>query len=375
LSNDQLVYWKAINELLTGRLYEKNCLVLEILCNQKMSLEDFFNLPAIDMKAIFKLSDTVIESIQGIIAQIPSLAFEVESLYKQGIEMIALNDQAYPGNIKKLLKKHAPMLLYVKGDKALLNEKIAAVVGSRDVSEKGILFTRNVTGKCVGNSFVISSGYARGVDKIALETALENDGKSIAVIPQGILTFKSDLKKLYARIIEGRVLVMSAFPPNAPWTVGRAMERNKYIYGLAERIYVAETGSNGGTWSGAVEGLKAKQDIFVRCAEQGEKCANNKLIALGAVPVDMNGETISNMNIPLEGEAQLEARLPEILKTLENTEMSTKQVIETFGLVNITSNLLAQKLKQMPSISVATKNQRLVFGIKKDGVYEQMSFM
>jgi len=374
LKYEQLVYWTAISELLPWKIYQKNRLVIDILYTHKISFMDFFNLSAIEKKENFKLSDESVNLIENIVPQIPSVAFQIENLYKQGIEIITLNDKSYPRNFKNFLKKYSPMVLYIKGNKSLLNEKIIAIAGSRDVSNKGILFTQNIAKKCVENGFVVSSGYARGVDKIALNTVVQHGGKSIAVIPQGISTFKNQLKKLYTAIIEGKVLVMSTFSPDAPWAVGRAMKRNKYIYGLAEKVYVAEASSGGGTWSGAVNGLKAKQDIYVRYASQDEKCANNKLIALGAKPVDMNGSMLEDIDIVLQGEAELEARLPEILKTLEKQEMNSKQLIEYFGL-NITPNLLTRKLKQISSINVTTRNRKLCFDAKKDEGYEQMSLL
>lgn len=371
---NKLIYWKAINDLLKWSTYKKNCLILDILYTHKLSFEEFFNLSPSEMKDMFKLPDASIEALKGISSQIPAVAFELESINKQGIEIIALNDEAYSDSLKKLLKKSAPTLLYVKGDKALLNKKTAAVVGSRDVSEKGMIFTKNISKKCVKNNYVISSGYARGVDRIALETALQYEGKSIAVIPQGILTFKSELKKLYAQIVEGKVLVVSTFSPDAPWTAGRAMERNKYIYSLADNIYVAESGSEGGTWAGALEGLKAGQKVFVRYAEPDEKCANNRLIALGAKPVDMDGNELGNVDIPLEGEALLEDRLPEILKTLKERAMNAKQLIEMFEL-DITVNLLARRLKDISIVNSTTRNSCLYFYVGNKSEYEQVSLI
>ena len=374
MNNEMLTYWKSISELLKWKYYEKNSLILDILYKQKMSFEEFFNLSNSDKKEIYGLSDESIKAVSDIYPMIPAVAFEIESLNKQGIDIITLNDPSYPASLKNLLKKHAPTILYSKGNKSLLNERIAAVVGSRDVSEKGFLFTKNITKRCVENNLVISSGYARGVDKVALETALQYNGKSIAVIPQGILTFKSDLKKLYVPIIEGKVLVMSIFPPDAPWTVGRAMERNKYIYSLAESVYVAEAGDRGGTWSGAIEGLKAKQDVYVRYAEPEEKCANNKLIALGARPVDMGGNLVNAIDIPLEGEALLEDRLPQIIKTLEEKPMDAKQMKEMFEL-DITPNLLVRRLKDIPVVNWTMKNKNIYFYVGREREFDQISFL
>jgi len=108
-----------------------------------------------------------------------------------------------------------------------------AIVGSRNVSDKGAEFAKQLARKCASENKVVISGYARGVDRIALETAIENNGMGIVILPQGIMTFKSGFKKLYKYIIEGRILVVSTYPPKAGWSVGLAVGRNVYLYGLA----------------------------------------------------------------------------------------------------------------------------------------------
>ncbi len=76
------------------------------------------------------------------------------------------------------------------------------------------------------------------------------------------------------------------------------MARNGYIYGLAKEIYVAESDANGGTWEGALEGLKRHRAIYVRIPEQNEKNANLKLVEFGALPVTMSGEVDSMTTKP-----------------------------------------------------------------------------
>jgi predicted Rossmann fold nucleotide-binding protein DprA/Smf involved in DNA uptake len=79
------------------------------------------------------------------------------------------------------------------------------------------------------------------------------------------------------------------------------MARNSYIYGLAREIYVAETDSKGGTWEGAMDGLRRHRTVYVRIPEPGETNANRKLIDLGAVPVSMDGVVMN-----LGGESSVE---------------------------------------------------------------------
>ena len=124
----------------------------------------------------------------------------------------------------------------------------------------------------------VVSGFAKGVDKQALDSAIKYKGQSIIVLPQGILTFTSGFKTYYKQIVDGDVLVLSTFFPKAPWQKELAMARNPIIYGLADEIYVAESSEKGGTWSGVVDGLHKKRKIYVRKPGSNEKNANNLLI-------------------------------------------------------------------------------------------------
>jgi predicted Rossmann fold nucleotide-binding protein DprA/Smf involved in DNA uptake len=192
-------------------------------------------------------------------------------------------------------------LLYTKGNKELLNTASVAIVGARKSGERSLLFTDNIAKKAVSEGKAVVSGFAKGVDRQALDSALKYNGKSIIVLPQGINTYTS--KTYYAEINKGNVLVVSTYHPKARWATGLAMDRNKIIYGLADEIFVAESDSKGGTWAGVNDGLKKGRTIFIRNPEPAEKNANAELIKKGAVPVDMDGNLIEDYK-PAEQEKQ-----------------------------------------------------------------------
>ena len=118
------------------------------------------------------------------------------------------------------------------------------------------------------------SGFAKGVDKQALDSAINYKGQSIIVLPQGIMTFGSGFIKYYKQIVDGDVLLLSTFFPKAPWKAELAMARNPIIYGLADEIYVSESSDKGGTWSGVVDGLRKNRKIYVRQTDLYENTAN-----------------------------------------------------------------------------------------------------
>lgn len=236
------------------------------------------------------------EGILEATSEIPNYSFLAEKLIAQGIGIVNVMEQyAYPKVLKDNLKKDAPIIIYTKGNADLLNKDSIAIVGSRNCSKKSLDFTDIIAKRAVSQKSVIVSGFAKGIDKQALDSALKYKGQSIIVLPQGIETYKN--KTYYADIVKGDVLVVSTYHPKVPWSVGLAMDRNKIIYGLAKEIYAAESGDSGGTWEGVLNGIKRGRKVFVRLATNDEKNANNILIDKGAIPVDISGKIIETKNI------------------------------------------------------------------------------
>jgi len=246
-----------------------------------------------EWKNQYNLEYKEIEDLKKTKSELANNAFLAESLSNEGYELIPIISSEYSKTLKENLKAtHAPPLIYIKGNKQIMHEKSIAIVGSRSASDKSLAFTDNIAKLASKEYKVVVSGFAKGVDKQALDSAIIYKGQSIIVLPQGIMTFGSGFKKYYKQIVDGDVLILSTFFPKAPWKVELAMARNPIIYGLADEIYVAESAEKGGTWSGVVDGLRKNRKIYVRKPDISENIANNLLIQKGAIAVDFNGNPI-----------------------------------------------------------------------------------
>ena len=295
-------YWIAVAHLPKWHTERINRFIVQVVHENQMDWSDFFGLDKKEWRNIFAFTDNELADIESAKRDLPRLAFIAEQLQNEGFQIIPVNSPGYPAVLKENLKvKGSPPVLYIKGRKELLQDDAVAVVGSRSAGKIALDFTDRVARKSVKESKVVVSGFAKGVDRQALDSAIAAHGKSIIVLPQGILTFQSGFKKYYEPIVNGDLLVLSTFFPKAGWDVGLAMARNAYIYGLAREIYVAETDSKGGTWEGAMDGLRRHRTVYVRIPEPGETNANRKLIDLGAVPVSMDGVVMN-----LVGESSVE---------------------------------------------------------------------
>lgn len=354
--NKEAPFWMAFAHLQNWRTERINRLIVEILHNKKISFTDFFRMSQTEWQVEFNLSDKEVSDLLNTKNELPNYSFLAESLLEQGFDLIPINSEYYSNTLKQNLKlKFSPPLLYTKGNNKLLNEDTVAIVGSRKASDISLEFTKQIAQKCAKSYEVVVSGFAKGVDKAALDYSLEVNGHSIIVLPQGVLTFGNGFKKYYKQIVEGDVLVLSTYHPKAPWSVGLAMGRNVYIYGLAKKIYVAESNSDGGTWAGVNDGLRKGRRILVRKPEPGEKNANEILIQKGAIPVDSNGEIIENLK-----DDNLEIK---IKKTLSAAPLTAKQIKEQLAL-DIDSRKLSNMLKEFDFVMSEKKNKRLFFRLK-----------
>jgi len=320
-----LVYWILFTHLPRWSTLKTNKLIVRIIHNQKITFEEFFNLSHNEWIEIFKLDDKEINDLEQARKELPNYSFLLEDMLSQGYELIPFNSNDYPKTLKDNLKlKFAPPLIYIKGNKSLLNDDTIAIVGSRKAGKISLEFTKNIAINATKEYKCVVSGGAKGVDQTALDESIKANGHSILVLPQGILTFSSGMKKYYKHIIEGNLLILSTFFPKAGWSTGLAMGRNKYIYGLSKEIYVAESDSKGGTWSGVLEGLKVERIIYIRNPDENEKNANDILILKGGKAVDMNGDLIQ---INQSNEIPLDEKIKNIIKGVALTAKQIKEKI------------------------------------------------
>jgi len=318
-----LVYWILFAHLPRWTTLKTNKLIVRIIHNQKITFEEFFNLSHDEWIETYKLENKEINDLEQGRKELPNYSFLLEDMTSQGYELIPFNSSDYPKALKDNLKlKFAPPLIYIKGNKSLLNDDTIAIVGSRKASERSLEFTKNIAINATQNYQCVVSGGAKGVDQTALDESIKANGHSILVLPQGILTYSSGMKKYYKQIVKGDLLILSTFFPKAGWSTGLAMGRNKYIYGLSKEIYVAESNSKGGTWSGVLEGLKANRKIYIRNPDDNEKNANDLLILKGGKAVDMNGSLIElnqTNEVPLD---------EKIKNTIKGIALTAKQIKE-----------------------------------------------
>jgi predicted Rossmann fold nucleotide-binding protein DprA/Smf involved in DNA uptake len=253
------------------------------------------------------------------------LAIERERLASRGIWTLTRADERYPSKLKERLRALAPPVLFGAGPIEAINRDSVAVVGSRDVDDAGAAFASALGQLCAESELSVVSGAARGVDRIAMDAALEHGGSAVAVLADSL---EESLKRRDTRdrVLTGRLTLFTPSHPSAKFSVAAAMGRNKLIYAVASwAVVVSSALETGGTWAGATENLSAGWvPLFVRAGE-GVPEGNCALIDKGAIPLLLS-DVSESLPLRLAHASQRPDSTPDVVSLL------VKESTPSFGI-------------------------------------------
>ena len=208
---------------------------------------------------------------------------------------ITIKDDVYPECLKEI--SNPPLKLYYKGNLDLLKEeRLIAVVGTRNPSSYGKLCCEYMVKKMTAANITIVSGFAKGIDSIAHKTSLLTDGKTIAVIASGLdIVYPASNLSLY-REIEEKGLILSEYEAGVKPFKSNFPQRNRIIAGLSRGTIVVESKDRGGSLITADLALEFNRDVYAVpgdvFSEYSKGC--NNLIR------DARAKSLSNINELLE---------------------------------------------------------------------------
>lgn len=168
-------------------------------------------------------------------------------------------DEIYPWDLSEIY--NPPALLFYQGNIDLLELPKVAVVGSRDSSKLGNQSVQKII-KELNNELIIVSGLARGIDTAAHMTALQNGGRTIAVIGTGLDVFYPKANKKLQSYIGKNHLVLSEYGPGEQPLKFHFPERNRIIAGLCRGVIVAEAKMRSGSLITCERAMEEGRDVF-----------------------------------------------------------------------------------------------------------------
>lgn len=222
-----------------------------------------------------------VERVNALLDRGPALAISMEKWLRSGLWVMTRSDPDYPRRLKQQLRGDSPAVLFGCGNRVLLNGGGLAVVGSRNVKDADLEYSRKLGALASDAGVSIVSGGARGVDEMVMLGALGSEGTSVGVLADSLLRACTGAK-YRKHLLDNNLALVSPFNPEAGFNAGNAMQRNKYIYCLADAALAVHSGKKGGTWNGAHEDLKnGWVPLWVKPTDDPE-AGNADLIAAGA---------------------------------------------------------------------------------------------
>lgn len=166
---------------------------------------------------------------------------------KNGITMITIEDKVYPDKLKNMYD--SPVVLYVKGNYKILNNKAIAIIGSRNCTNYGKQMAQKFAYNLSKQKINIVAGLANGIDTYAHIGTIKAGEKTIAVIGSGLNEiYPYENKKVAEKIIELGGAIISEYVIGTKPEKLNFPARNRIISGLSEGVLVVEAREKSGTF-------------------------------------------------------------------------------------------------------------------------------
>ena len=214
------------------------------------------------------------------------------------IRVVTPDDDEYPQKLLKL--PDYPAVLFVKGNLAVLNERLCvAVIGSREPSAYAETAAHRISRALALQGVVIVSGGALGVDSIGHKASLECGEKTVLVLGCGInAPYLESNAPLREKISDNGALV-SEYPPTFRPTAGSFPQRNRIISGVSDGILIVQAGDRSGTLNTASHAKRQGRPLFVVPGPISSSlfAGSNRLIREGAKSVFSTEDIFSHFDM------------------------------------------------------------------------------
>jgi DNA processing protein len=171
----------------------------------------------------------------------------LEECDRRNIGVLGFFDEDYPHCIMTI--QDPPPVLFVRGSiDVLFDQRMVAVVGTREPTKFGREATVQLTSVLAAAGWGIVSGLARGVDALAHTVALERDVSTVAVMAGGLDSiYPSENAKLASAIVDSGGALIAEVAPGIRPRRSHFVARDRLQPALAVAVLVAQTGIEGGT--------------------------------------------------------------------------------------------------------------------------------
>jgi len=221
-------------------------------------------------EGVFKQKISHLEKIEGIgiksaklIANQSVLAQaekELAFIKKENIKALFFTDKDYPFRLKQAID--SPSLIYYKGTDVLNYDRILAIVGTRNITERGKENTDALIKGLKEAGVMVVSGLAYGVDTRAHKACLEHQIPTIGVVAHGLDTLYPAVNKSISEEMQHNGGLISEFVSGTKPDAFHFPRRNRIIAGMADATLVIESGKKGGSLITADIANSYNRDVY-----------------------------------------------------------------------------------------------------------------
>ncbi len=224
------------------------------------------------------------ETMERLTAAAREPATLLEPIQALELKTTTLLDVDYPRRLREL--DPPPPVIFGWGDLGLLDaDRSVAVVGTRRPTPAGRAHARQITARLCERGAVVVSGLAVGIDGVAHATAVEEGGRTVAVIGGGHEhPGPRAHRQLRAAMLAAGGAVVSELPPSAVPSRGSFPRRNRLISVLSDAVVVVEAPVRSGALITARHALEQGRNLFVAPGRVGETATGGCLALLRETP-------------------------------------------------------------------------------------------
>ncbi|RKU26891.1 DNA-protecting protein DprA [Candidatus Poribacteria bacterium] len=265
---------------------------------------------------------------------------ELELIEEYDCRVVTLYDEDYPPLLKEI--DTPPLLLYVRGELIQEDAFSIALVGSREAKDYGRRVSYQLAYQLAQRGITVTSGFAKGIDTCAHRGALEGNGRTLAVMGNGLsVTYPSGNSEMEEKIIESGALI-SEFPMSMKPRSENFPRRNRIISGLTLGTVVVEASNRSGALITARLASEQGREVFAVPGEIFSELSTgtNKLIDNGAKLISTIEDLLESLphhlinQIPTGSPDLHTEKKPEIVHTSslinsEENETPTEEKVST----------------------------------------------
>ena len=268
------------------------------LGDRGLSLGDLCDLSAGELRAEFGFNERLAGAMSGLRSMTEPIEEDYLRLLESGVEVIPFFAEAYPRRLKEVMGSTAPPFLYAWGNRDLLDRRCVALLGDRDVSERGARIAFEGARLLSRHGITVLGGFARGVGPLAHRSALLHEGTTVAVVPYG--RFHFTLPDILGEVMDlARAAIVSPFYPTTEANRYHAYARNRIICALSRAVYIVEAPPEGGIFEAAKSARTLGVPLYTtEYAEYPKNAGGNRIIIDEMEGIPVLGKIENDLLVP-----------------------------------------------------------------------------